>query len=193
MADDRMDDLSSELSSVGSLSPPPSPLPHCYPSPASSQESSVPQLLPGGMVSESGSLETDGQPPAKKRRIAEPKPRTTEYLDLKSLSEEHASSQKKQLDLLLKVLRKRRKIVVVAGAGISVSAGSTFDGAIDVSSNSDLWAQYRTSDLLPVYLLHYEVSTSSKRLENTYSMRQFIGVIRPPLLSMIWSARSLIL
>ncbi|KAI9872313.1 MAG: hypothetical protein M1830_001794 [Pleopsidium flavum] len=118
-----MDDLSSDLSSVGSLSPPPSPLPQCYPSPASSQELAGPNLLQSGMESLSDSLDADGPPPVKKRRIAEPKPRTTEYLDLKSISQAHASSQKLQLDLLLKVLRKRRKIVVVAGAGISVSAG----------------------------------------------------------------------
>lgn len=68
--------------------------------------------------------ELDGPPPPKKRRIAEPKPRTTEYLDLTNASREYAATQKKQLDMLLKVLRKRRKIVVVAGAGISVSAGS---------------------------------------------------------------------
>jgi NAD-dependent histone deacetylase SIR2 len=34
------------------------------------------------------------------------------------------ASQKPQLDRLLKVLHKKRKIVVIAGAGISVSAGS---------------------------------------------------------------------
>lgn len=133
-----MDDLSSDLSSVGSLSPPPSPLPQCYPSPASSQELSGPNLSQSGMQSLSDSLDADGPPPAKKRRIAEPKLRTTEYLDLKSLSEEHALSQKLQLDLLLKVLRKRRKIVVVAGAGISVSAGSMFVGSKLYRVNSDL-------------------------------------------------------
>jgi len=120
-----MDDLSSDLSSIGSLSPPLSPLPQCYPSPASSQEFLGPSTShsPGGSAPDM--VDVDGQPPAKKRKIAEPKPRTTEYLDLTSLSEEYAPSQKNQLDLLLKVLRKRRKIVVVAGAGISVSAGST--------------------------------------------------------------------
>lgn len=80
----------------------------------------------------------DGQPPAKKRRTAEPKPRTTEYLDLSLWTEEHVSSQKQQLDLLLKVLRKRRKIVVVAGAGISVSAGSTFASSRSGCLKSDL-------------------------------------------------------
>ena len=123
-----MGDQSSDLSSIGSLSPPLSPLPQCYPSPASSQEFLGPSVSQSSGDSTPDVVDVDGQPPVKKRRIAEPKPRTTEYLDLTLSSEEHASSQKKQLDLLLKVLRKRRKIVVVAGAGISVSAGSTFAG-----------------------------------------------------------------
>lgn len=130
-----MDDLSSELSSIGSLSPPLSPRPQCYPSPASSQEFLGPSISQRPGDSAPDMIDVDGQPPAKKRRIAEPKPRTTEYLDLTSSPEEHASSQKKQLDLLLKVLRKRRKIVVVAGAGISVSAGSTFAGSTLILSN----------------------------------------------------------
>lgn len=54
----------------------------------------------------------------------EPKPRTTEHLDLSQLPHCPAIDQEAQVDLLLKVLRKRRKIVVIAGAGISVSAGS---------------------------------------------------------------------
>lgn len=65
---------------------------------------------------------TDGQPPpAKRRRIAQArKPRTTEQLDLDNRDEEAEA----QLDRLLNVLRRKKKIVVVAGAGISVSAGS---------------------------------------------------------------------
>ena len=55
--------------------------------------------------------------------MSEPKPRTTEYLNLQS--EILKDGEKEQLDKLLKVLYKKRKIVVVAGAGISVSAGST--------------------------------------------------------------------
>lgn len=70
----------------------------------------------------------DGPPPAKKRKLYQPKERTTEYLDLQTLDE--SSDQEKldhddlQLQRLLKVLRTKRKIVVIAGAGISVSAGS---------------------------------------------------------------------
>lgn len=64
----------------------------------------------------------DGPPPRKKRRVSERPPRTTEYLDLRhgGISPE----ERPQLDRLLNVLHKRQKIVVIAGAGISVSAGS---------------------------------------------------------------------
>ncbi|KAK5652558.1 hypothetical protein OQA88_10319 [Cercophora sp. LCS_1] len=65
-------------------------------------------------------VRTDGPPPTKRRRIAAPTgPRTTTYVDLESRSEEEDS----QLDKLLSALRKKKKIVVIAGAGISVSAG----------------------------------------------------------------------
>jgi NAD+-dependent protein deacetylase SIR2 len=66
----------------------------------------------------------EAAPPAKKRRISsDPKPRTTQYLDLAADSATFEADQKEQYDKLLKVLSKSRKIVVVAGAGISVSAG----------------------------------------------------------------------
>lgn len=66
----------------------------------------------------------DGQPPPKKRRIAQPKPRTTEYLDLGDPDvDTKASPSCAQLDRLVHALRKKKKIVVIAGAGISVSAG----------------------------------------------------------------------
>jgi len=64
----------------------------------------------------------DGAPPAKRRKVAGPKDRTTQYLDLRP--EEEQEDAQAQLDKLLKVLHKKRKIVVIAGAGISVSAGS---------------------------------------------------------------------
>ncbi|KAL9608758.1 MAG: hypothetical protein Q9167_006412 [Letrouitia subvulpina] len=113
-------DLSSELSSVGSLSPPP---PSDYPSPQSSQDL-CPAPTDSEHTSRKHSEEPDEQPAVKKKkRRAEPKPRTTEYLDLKSSPCSLDLEQAKQLDLLLKVLRKRNKIVVIAGAGISVSAG----------------------------------------------------------------------
>jgi NAD+-dependent protein deacetylase SIR2 len=67
----------------------------------------------------------DDAPPAKRRRTSyEPKPRSTEFLSLPESLDHLNPADKEQLDKLLKVLNKKRKIVVVAGAGISVSAGS---------------------------------------------------------------------
>ncbi|KAI1206460.1 DHS-like NAD/FAD-binding domain-containing protein [Annulohypoxylon truncatum] len=63
----------------------------------------------------------DGPPPAKRRRV-ERKPRTTEYLDLKAASQQ-SEKDEKLLEQLTGALRKKKKIVVIAGAGISVSAG----------------------------------------------------------------------
>jgi NAD-dependent SIR2 family protein deacetylase len=65
----------------------------------------------------------DGAPPRKKRKLtpADPKERTTERLDL--TNSEVDEEQQPQLQRLLNVLHKKRKIVVIAGAGISVSAG----------------------------------------------------------------------
>ncbi|KAI4142262.1 MAG: hypothetical protein LQ341_003263 [Variospora aurantia] len=112
-------DLSSDLSSVGSLSP---PLPSFdYPSPQSSQDQT--SEISG---SQQSCLKRFGEPteiPLRKRRKIEPRPRTTEYLDLQAQYDPLCSNQQAQLDTLLGVLRKKKKIVVIAGAGISVSAG----------------------------------------------------------------------
>lgn len=88
----------------------------------------------------------DGPPPAKKRKITQPKPRTTEYLDLQTLCEsleDNTSDDCAQLERLLKVLRKKKKIVVIAGAGISVSAGIP-----DFRSSSGLFATLKTQHKL---------------------------------------------
>jgi NAD-dependent histone deacetylase SIR2 len=69
----------------------------------------------------------DSRPRKKRKLTADPKQTTldlnmrpTERLDLtRDIDEE----QRPQLERLLKVLHKKRKIVVIAGAGISVSAG----------------------------------------------------------------------
>lgn len=63
----------------------------------------------------------DGPPPAKRRRVG-PKERTTRSLDLRH--EQVKPEEQSQLDDMLRALHKRQKIVVIAGAGISVSAGS---------------------------------------------------------------------
>lgn len=66
----------------------------------------------------------DSARPAKKRRIAAtPKERTTDYLDLTKSEMELSREDRCNLDRLVAALRKKKKIVVIAGAGISVSAG----------------------------------------------------------------------
>jgi len=55
--------------------------------------------------------------------------RKTEYLDLSALNESSDEAEYKReeqkLKTLMEALRGKKKIVVIAGAGISVSAGST--------------------------------------------------------------------
>jgi NAD-dependent histone deacetylase SIR2 len=63
----------------------------------------------------------DDAHPRKRRKLTDPKERTTERLDLTSA--EIDEDQQPQLQRLLNVLHRKRKIVVIAGAGISVSAG----------------------------------------------------------------------
>ncbi|GIZ40442.1 hypothetical protein CKM354_000377900 [Cercospora kikuchii] len=89
-----------------------------YPSPPASQQTSQSgsPAPDGGMSSDK-----DGPPPAKRRRISEKTERSTEHLDLRG-STVHPDQQH-QLDRLVNVLHRRQKIVVIAGAGISVSAG----------------------------------------------------------------------
>lgn len=104
-----LSDLSdiSDLSSVPSSPRPSPPPPERYPTPSSSQDS--------GNAS---------HPPARKRRRNPlPKERTTQYLNLSDIS---LRDQHDQLNLLLKTLRHQKDIVVIAGAGISTSAGSKF-------------------------------------------------------------------
>ncbi|KAK7417936.1 hypothetical protein QQX98_004238 [Neonectria punicea] len=65
----------------------------------------------------------NGLPPAKRRRITPPKERTTEYLDLSKPDSEFSPEDNRRMERLVAALRKKKKIVVIAGAGISVSAG----------------------------------------------------------------------
>lgn len=158
---------SSPLSSPASLSPSPPPdflsFARTYPSPSSSQRSSAKASpAPDAMACTPASGDDDGPPPAKRRKLAEPKPRTTEHLDLR-LGEVDAS-QKPQLDRLLKVLHKKRKIVVIAGAGISVSAGIP-----DFRSSTGLFKELRSQhnlkssgkDLFDASVYQDDSSTSS--------------------------------
>lgn len=108
---DDTSNLSSPLSSVPS-------------SPLSSPPNS-PKLPPGWRDLTPPLSQDAGEdlPRPRKRRKTEPKIRTTQYLDLTSDTAQSEYDRRESLDLLLKALKKRRKIVVIAGAGISVSAG----------------------------------------------------------------------
>ncbi|KAA8652068.1 hypothetical protein EYZ11_005556 [Aspergillus tanneri] len=107
-----MEDDYSDVSELSSPPASPSPPPGFYPSPPPSQD-----------TDESGVGQDHSVPPArKKRRVAAPKERRTQHLHLSSLSLSHACQQP-QIDLLTKTIRRHRKIVVIAGAGISTSAG----------------------------------------------------------------------
>jgi hypothetical protein len=132
---------SSPLSSLGRRTPSPPPeihlsdaLHNMYPKTKtlSHVDPSLPTPPPSQENSQSGSpapdaadsamlSDKDAPPPAKRRRVG-PKERTTRSLDLRH---EHVnSSEQSQFDDMLRALHKRQKIVVVAGAGISVAAGS---------------------------------------------------------------------
>lgn len=112
-----MDDFDlSELSELSSPPVSPQSPPSFIPSPPPSQDAGE---------SSSAARGQDGLSPArKKRRVATPKERTTQHLDLSRDSGLSFREQQAQVDLLVKTLRRHRKIVVIAGAGISTSAGS---------------------------------------------------------------------
>ena len=87
-----------------------------YPSPPASQQ-----------TSQSGSPTPDGMEdvrPAKRRRISrDPRERTTEFLDLRAGAP--SPEEQENLDRVLNALHKRQKVVAIAGAGMSKSAGGT--------------------------------------------------------------------
>ncbi|KAF2866787.1 DHS-like NAD/FAD-binding domain-containing protein [Massariosphaeria phaeospora] len=110
----------SDLSILSRSPSPPTDFRHpSYPSPSSSQRSSA-KTSPAPDSMPSPPPSNDETHPRKKRKLADPKERTTERLDL---TRDVVGGEQLQLDRLLKVLHKKRKIVVIAGAGISVSAG----------------------------------------------------------------------
>lgn len=112
---DEISDLSSSLSSLSS--PPSSPL---------SSPPDSPIIPPGWQCAFTPPPSQDAgddMPPARKRRKIEPKVRITQHLDLSSDTAQSEYDYRQAEETLIHALRKRRKIVVIAGAGISVSAG----------------------------------------------------------------------
>ena len=92
-----------------------------YPSPSATSQSGA--ASPRKMERDADN-DHDGPPPAKKRRVQAPprRPRMTRHLDLNEM--DASEDCEIELGYLLRALRTRKKIVVIAGAGISVSAGS---------------------------------------------------------------------
>ena len=160
-SDSSLTEISSGLSSArSSVSPPPEFLPSfSYPSPQSSQDYSV-CVSSSEQGSKKRSRDSDDLPPAKKRKNVEAKPRTTVHLDLRSPPLHPEKDQTSQLDLLLKTLRKRRKIVVIAGAGISTSAGSECCQQTHAILQELTSAQFPISALLMAYSILSEVTIS---------------------------------
>ncbi|KAL2067490.1 hypothetical protein VTL71DRAFT_1915 [Oculimacula yallundae] len=116
--------ISSPLSSVASRSPSP---PGDYPSPPSSHESEKDTKSKSRKVIHRSDCDDSSPPPPKRQRIAKVKDTKTEYLDISELNasddEGVHASQDVKMRKLINVLRTKRRIVVIAGAGISVSAG----------------------------------------------------------------------
>ncbi|KAM3483275.1 hypothetical protein MY8738_003350 [Beauveria namnaoensis] len=99
----------------------------------------------------SSSQSDDGsERPSKRHKPTTPRQRTTKYLNLSKSHGDFTSEDSAQMDRLLSVLHKKKKIVVVAGAGISVSAGIP-----DFRSSNGLFATTKKQ---------YNVKSSGKHL-----------------------------
>ncbi|KAJ6790188.1 hypothetical protein PWT90_07894 [Aphanocladium album] len=130
-----------------------------YPSPVSLSADTSGTQTPVKRGDRSSSQSDDGSAsdrPAKRRKTAtpreprEPKERTTKYLNLAKSQDDFTPEDTFQMDRLLSALRKKKKIVVVAGAGISVSAGIP-----DFRSSNGLFATTKKQ---------YNVKSSGKHL-----------------------------
>ncbi|OKL60094.1 NAD-dependent protein deacetylase hst4 [Talaromyces atroroseus] len=111
----------SDLSDLSDLSSPPAsppPATKFYPSPPPTQDEHQQHQQQKRARASSSQDE-----PAKKRRRVGPPPRSTQLLDLTDPERLPYGDQRAQINLLTKTLRSHRKIVVIAGAGISTSAG----------------------------------------------------------------------
>ncbi|TFB05076.1 NAD-dependent protein deacetylase hst4 [Trichoderma ghanense] len=123
-----------------------------YPSPMSTTASGAQSPRISATISlgqpvydnESSKSADDDQPPAKRRKVYQPKERTTEYLNyLNKEDKDMTEAERAQEKRLVAALRKKKKIVVIAGAGISVSAGIP-----DFRSSSGLFARAKNQHKL---------------------------------------------
>lgn len=170
-------------------SPPSSPCPpsdYGFPSPPPSQDPSTKgSPLPDAMEP-ARSCDDDG-PPRKKRRTAEPKPRVTRYLNLHE--DIIDDTERDALDLLLKVLHKKRKIVMIVGAGISVAAGSKSPSSPRRVEHRIESLQSPTSAPPRAFSTRSSSSTISNPLARTCSTLLYTGIPTPLRRFTKWSGR----
>ncbi|KAM3514083.1 hypothetical protein MY11210_002295 [Beauveria gryllotalpidicola] len=122
-----------------------------YPSPESLPADASGTHTPVKRGDRSSSQSDDGsERPSKRHKPATPRQRTTKYLNLSKTHGDFTSEDSAQMDRLLSVLNRKKKIVVVAGAGISVSAGIP-----DFRSSNGLFATTKKQ---------YNVKSSGKHL-----------------------------
>ncbi|KAF7550295.1 hypothetical protein G7046_g8059 [Stylonectria norvegica] len=148
-----------------------------YPSPSSTTMSGTQSPVklgepifddtPLGTINVSGS--GDGPPPAKRHKMAPPKQRTTEYLDLTKPDRDFSTEDNLQMEKLVAALRKSKKIVVVAGAGISVSAGIP-----DFRSSTGLFAAARNQHKLKASGKHLFDASVYKHDSSTQSFHTMV-------------------
>lgn len=144
-----------DLSDISDLSSVPS-------SPRSSPEPTKRYLTPSSQSSQEGedSTRQDCPPRKKRRRNPLPKERTTQYLSLSKSSYE----QQDQVRLLVETLRHQKDIVVIAGAGISTSAGSKFSCSC-VSHSPGAQAHTTYSSRFPLHRWSFQVLAKETQLE----------------------------
>ncbi|KND95153.1 NAD-dependent protein deacetylase hst4 [Tolypocladium ophioglossoides CBS 100239] len=112
----------------------------------------------------------DSPRPAKKRRLAPPpRERGPMYLDLMKAHDEFTHEDNFHLQRLLSALRKKKKIVVIAGAGISVSAGIP-----DFRSPTGLFATARNQHRLKASGKHLFDASVYKHNSSTQSFHTMV-------------------
>ncbi|KJZ76680.1 hypothetical protein HIM_04016 [Hirsutella minnesotensis 3608] len=158
----------SRLSTTPSLPSSPAMQPDAtgrYPSPMSSSTLSGTQspIKLGDPVAD------DNPRPVKKRRLAPPRDRSTTYLDLMKPDEDCTHEDKFHLQRLLSALKKKKKVVVIAGAGISVSAGIP-----DFRSSTGLFATARSQHKLKASGKHLFDASVYKHDSSTHSFHTMV-------------------
>ncbi|KAG0639832.1 Sir2 family histone deacetylase Hst4 [Tuber brumale] len=122
---------------------------------------------------------SETEPPPKKQKITSsepPKRKPPQHINLRfPLTEEVLKAQKPQIDTLLKLLRKKKKIVVIAGAGISVGAGIPdfrSSGGLFSSLRNDMKLKTSGKELFDASVYKDDQLTSSfhEMVRNLHSM-----------------------